>query len=333
MVDHETYHKMDEGATAFTFDKPKFVHSHDTMPVNLSLENQHSQVVFSLLSPTVHGFDLNKKRWIHLRLDSVHSVSWNKKSYDRLVLPDASKDILRTLVLAQQSRRRLNQGIDVAHVDIMEATSHGLTVLLYGGPGTGKTFSTESIAEIAERPLYRINCGDVGMNADAIEKEFAFVLGVGKAWNCVLLLDKAHVFLQRRSTSDSQSDSIISSFLRVLEHYDGIVVLTSSHLDGLDEALVSRIQVVLQCKDLDHSSRKKIWQNFVDKFEEDEGSANFEEIRSHLEDLAEKDLNGHQIRNVFKTAKELATFREERLDWGHLQQALSLSSGSTARRV
>ena len=37
---------------------------------------------------------------------------------------------------------------------------------LHGGPGTGETLTVESVAEIAEKPLYRVTCGDVGIKAE-----------------------------------------------------------------------------------------------------------------------------------------------------------------------
>ena len=41
-----------------------------------------------------------------------------------------------------------------------------------------------SVAEIAEMPLYRVTCGDIGTNADAVERYLNNVLYLGKTWNC-----------------------------------------------------------------------------------------------------------------------------------------------------
>lgn len=45
--------------------------------------------------------------------------------------------------------------------DIMEGKGNGLILLLHGGPGTGKTLTAESVAELAKKPLYRVTCGDM----------------------------------------------------------------------------------------------------------------------------------------------------------------------------
>ena len=74
-------------------------------------------------------------------------------------------------------------------------------------------------------PLYRVTCGDIGTNADAVERYLNNVLYLGKTWNCgmfeitlfgimsdksVLLLDEADVFLEERSMSDLKRNSLVS---------------------------------------------------------------------------------------------------------------------------
>lgn len=280
------------------------------------------------MAPDIHGFYLNEKTWIKLFVDCVKDVSWNKNAYERLVLPPETKDLVRALVTVRTSQRGVKQGLGVAgkRTDITHGKGNGLIMLLHGGPGTGKTLTAKSVAELAEMPLYRVTCGDIGTNAEAVEKYLNTVLHLGKTWNCVLLLDEADVFLEERSMADLQRNSLVSVFLRILEYYDGILILTSNRLGTFDEAFKSRIQVALHYENLNRSARKKIWQNFLDMLEEDEENVNFDEIKLHLDDLAEKALNGRQIRNVLTTARQLAIFRNERLDWKHLKQALSVSS-------
>jgi SpoVK/Ycf46/Vps4 family AAA+-type ATPase len=332
MIDHTIYRKMHNNALAFNFTKPETTHLFDHMPAFVTLEEEPSTDTLLLLPPDIHGFYLNEKKWVHLFVDSIYPVSWNTKAYERLVLPSETKNLVEALVKVRSSQRGVKQGIGVSgkRTDITAGKGNGLIMLLHGGPGTGKTLTAESVAEIAEMPLYRVTCGDIGTSAEAVEKYLNTVLHLGKIWNCVLLLDEADVFLEERSMSDLKRNSLVSVFLRILEYYDGILILTSNRVGTFDEAFKSRIQVALHYEDLNRSARKKIWENFIEMLEEDEEDVNFHEIKHHLDDLAGKELNGRQIRNALTTARQLAIYKNERLEWEHLTQALSVSSNFSA---
>jgi SpoVK/Ycf46/Vps4 family AAA+-type ATPase len=206
--------------------------------------------------------------------------------------------------------------------DIIAGKGNGLIMLLHGGPGTGKTLTAESVAEIAEMPLYNVTCGDIGTSAEAVEKYLQTVLVLGKTWNCVLLLDEADVFLEERTLSDLERNSLVSVFLRTLEYYDGILILTSNRVGTFDEAFKSRIQVALHYPNLDGIARKKIWKNFFDMMEADEEDVNLEELNKHIKELADQDMNGREIRNSLTTARQLALFQKETLAWEHVEQAI-----------
>jgi len=45
--------------------------------------------------------------------------------------------------------------------------------------------------------------------------------------------------------ADLKRNSLVSVFLRILEYYDGILILTSNRVEMFDEAFKSRIQVAL----------------------------------------------------------------------------------------
>ena len=193
-------------------------------------------------------------------------VTWNKDAFERLVLPKKTKDLVKALVMVRTSKLGEQQGMSLSgkrkRDDLIAGKGNGLIMLLHGGPGTGKTLTAESVAELAEMPLYNVTCGDIGTSADAVEKYLQTVLVLGKTWNCVLLLDEADVFLEQRSLSDLERNSLVSVFLRTLEYYDGILILTSNRVGTFDEAFKSRIQVALHYTNLDRVARKKIWKNF-----------------------------------------------------------------------
>ena len=77
---------------------------------------------------------------------------------------------------------------------------------------------------------------------------------------------------------------------------------------------------------LTKKSRKAIWRNFFDMLEESGEDANMPELERRLNELAEEEMNGRQIRNALLTARQLAQHRHERLDWEHLNQVMKTSA-------
>ncbi|KAL9089773.1 MAG: hypothetical protein Q9165_005567 [Trypethelium subeluteriae] len=140
----------------------------------------------------------------------------------------------------------------------------------------------------------------------------------------VVLLDEADVFLEQRSLASLERNALVSVFLRVLEYYDGILLLTSNRVGTFDEAFRSRIQLALHYKSLDEPQRFKIWSNFIQRLEMLGEDIDMGEISRRLPDLARSQMNGRQIRNVVTTARQLAKFRKQRMAFSHLQKVIGV---------
>jgi ATP-dependent 26S proteasome regulatory subunit len=106
-------------------------------------------------------------------------------AFESLAVDSETKELVQALIT---SRLVAEKG-----ADMIEDKGNGLTILLHGGPGTGKTFTAESVAELAEKPLYRVTCGDIGTKPDDVESYLESALHLGKIWDCVVLLDEADV--------------------------------------------------------------------------------------------------------------------------------------------
>lgn len=121
----------------------------------------------------------------------------------------------------------------------------------------------------------------------------------------------------------------IAVFLRTLEYYDGILILTSNRVATFDEAFSSRIQVSLHFPLLDRPSRKQIWLNFLAMLREDEEEVDFAGLERHIEELSDIELNGRQIRNILTTARQLAMYKRVTMEWDHIQRALRSAADFT----
>jgi SpoVK/Ycf46/Vps4 family AAA+-type ATPase len=108
-------------------------------------------------------------------------------------------------------------------------------------------------------------------------------------------LDEADVFMAKRSATDLARNAVVSIFLRQLEYYRGILILTTNRVEEIDEAFRSRIHFQLAYEDLDREARKAIWRGFLKKIQGAEVEVKGEEI----ERLAGMVMNGRQVSFFF----------------------------------
>ncbi|KAI5928584.1 P-loop containing nucleoside triphosphate hydrolase protein [Camillea tinctor] len=268
------------------------------------------------LPARIHAYDLSDKKWKLIPVDQTTDVTWNKNIFKRLVLPAQTKELVQAVVTAHG--QQITGG-----ADIVGGKGQGVLILLHGGPGTGKTLTAEGIAEEQERALFRVTCGDIGIEPAKVERYLKVVLGIGKAWGCVVLLDEADVFLEERSPVDHKRNAIISIFLRVLEYYDGILILTTNRVGRFDEAFKSRMQLALGYPNLDEGQRGRIWLNFFQLLDSKKERFDIRDLNLNAHKLAKFDINGRQIRNAVMMARHLAKFRNQRLVYKHVQEAVS----------
>lgn len=256
---------------------------------------------------------------VNLEVDRMNEVNWNKKAFDSLVVKKDTKELIQALIM---TRLQAEKG-----ADLISGKGNGLIMLLHGGPGTGKTFTAETVAELAEKPLYRVTCGDIGTKPEQVEQYLESVLHLGKIWGCVVLLDEADVFLEERSLSDLERNALVSVFLRVLEYYEGILILTSNRVATFDDAFKSRIQLALRYENLSKPQRVRIWTNFLHHFKEIAGdSMDFDDLNDHVDDMANFEMNGRQIRNAITTARQLAQYRWKKMDYKDLIHVIEVSN-------
>lgn len=245
-------------------------------------------------------------------------MSWNKDAFSHLVADPETKELVQALVTNKVAAEK--------GTDLMQNKGNGLIMLLHGGPGTGKTFTAESVAEMAEKPLYPVTCGDIGIKPEDVEKYLESVFYLGRIWGCVVLLDEAEVFLEQRSLNDLARNALVSVFLRALEYYDGILILTSNRVGTFDEAFKSRIQLALHYEPLTQPRRAQIWRNFFRRLKSlEEDNIDYGGVENYIGELSEREMNGRQIRNVITTARQWAQFQGKTMTASHLKYAIKVT--------
>jgi SpoVK/Ycf46/Vps4 family AAA+-type ATPase len=156
------------------------------------------------------GFSLTTKEWGAFAISGLRDVIWDENAFTKLIIDPGRRHLIWSLV---KSHRSDETGFD----DIIQNKGRGLVGLLSGGPGVGKTLTAEVVAELAHKPLYMISAGELGTKLEKIDEQLQMVLDITKRWGCVLLIDEADVFLQKRSDLDMLRNAVVSIFLRRLE--------------------------------------------------------------------------------------------------------------------
>ena len=107
------------------------------------------------------------------------------------------------------------------------------------------------------------------------------------------ILDEADVFMERRSSHEITRNGLVSVFLRKLKYCEGIMFLTTNRVSEFDEAILTRIHLMLRFDELDSNARKNIWKTFLNRARTSSGLAKI--TFSELERLVECKLNGRQV--------------------------------------
>ncbi|KFY05238.1 hypothetical protein O988_00150 [Pseudogymnoascus sp. VKM F-3808] len=271
---------------------------------------------FLVCSPTVLGFSLNDKLWLEFAVADISEISWNESLFNQVAIPSKSKKLIEALTTSQ-SGGQARYTFD----DFVEGKGRGLIMLLYGPPGVGKTMTAEGLSEHLKRPLYTVSAGNLSKDAKHLEVQLCEMFEVAENWKALLLLDEADDFLCKRSY-DSNHNSLVSVFLRKLEYYKGIMLLTTNRVRDFDEAVQSRIHIGVKYTPLGVDTRKAIWRSFLEKAKTENGDALYSDQQLNV--LAKHSLNGRQIKNAVRSAHAIASSDGTHLCYSHLENVLEV---------
>jgi ATPase family protein associated with various cellular activities (AAA) len=263
--------------------------------------------------PALVGFSFTAKAWGHVLVDGLSPIDFQDQAFDRLVLSQERKQLIRAVV-----RSGTGTGSTPQTQDLIGGKQGGLIFLLHGPPGVGKTLTAEAIAEVLHRPLYYVTMGELGVTPDDLEARLTDVMDLCAEWNALAVLDEADVFLETRSSSDLVRNAMVCVMLRILEYHPGILFLTTNRVRSLDPAFESRITLAMRFEALSRSARAQVWRSQLD------GVAGASDI--DCDELAAQDLNGRQIKNAVRLALSLAVDQGVVLTQSTLLRTVELTS-------
>lgn len=230
-------------------------------------------------------FSLQDHKWGAVRADKLQPVAFRKDAIDRLVIEDRKKRVLSALV----------KNHSFGFKDLVDDKNSATIVLLAGPPGTGKSLTAQAVAESLELPLYTVNLDDT--DDDGIEDKLTEIFQLTTPWDAVILIDEADAVMRKRESCEPHEARRVATFLRVVEAHEGIIFLTSNYADSIDEAMRSRVSVVIDYRPAPYRLRAIIWRNL---------SSSMAGITLNVSRLALWPLNGREIKHALKISGMLA---------------------------
>ena len=107
----------------------------------------------------------------------------------------------------------------------------------------------------------------------------------------------------------------------MLEYYRGVLFLTTNRVSVLDKALESRIHLKISYPNLDRAARLRVWHNLIDLLPPSLVGLD----DTDLAVLAERKMNGREIKNVIKASQLLASEQSAPLGLEHVHTVLRIT--------
>lgn len=239
------------------------------------------------------------------------SAKWK----DIILLP-AHKKTLKAVVAQVQQRKKVYK--EWGFADEKSAYGLGISVLLSGSSGTGKTLAARIIANELQRDIYQIDLGQVADKyIGETEKNLEKVFTAAEHSGAILLFDEADALFGKRSkindSKDRHANLGVSYLLQRMESYQGISILTSNFKSVFDEAFMRRIRFMVQFTFPDAEHRQKLWQQIF--------PAQAPKDNLDFSKLAKLPLSGGSIRNIVLQAAFEAASSEQPISMAHLLSA------------
>lgn len=182
--------------------------------------------------------------------------------------------------------------------------NRGVRALFSGASGTGKTLAARILAAELGMDLYRVDLASViNKYIGETEKNLHRVLARAEELDIILLLDEGDSLLGQRtdvrSSNDRYANLETNFLLQRLEHYQGIVLITTNAAQNIDTAFQRRMDVVVDFVPPQADERWLIWQLHLPA-----GHAVQPDFLARM--AAQCVLTGGQIRNAALLATLLA---------------------------
>jgi SpoVK/Ycf46/Vps4 family AAA+-type ATPase len=180
-----------------------------------------------------------------------------------LVLPDDTTELIQEFLGFARHRARL---LEEWGFEKKLPYGRGVSAILAGPPGTGKTMVAQLVARDLGYDLYVIELSQVvNKYIGETEKNLAKVFDEAERSHAVLFFDEADALFAKRtevrSSNDRYANLEVNFLLQRMETYDGVTLLATNLEQGLDEAFKRRVRFSIQFELPDAGERERLWRS------------------------------------------------------------------------
>ncbi|KAM0352144.1 hypothetical protein ACHAP4_009157 [Fusarium culmorum] len=179
MADHDGWCDTDLGWRVSLCDDKKKYKPEDALE---SLTEEEFMICYTRIA----GYSLRENKWGRFHIDDIREITFDSAAFKDLILPKDQKAQLLSLVSVHE-----DDGFPFD--DLIKGKGKGMTFLLYGEPGLGKTLTAESIADYCKKPLVRLDAGTLGTSPKSVEDGLKKAFCLAERWHALLLLDEADI--------------------------------------------------------------------------------------------------------------------------------------------
>ena len=204
-------------------------------------------------------------RRLSIRLGAFGTLVARKARFEEMVLPEDVVDTLRDMIaMVRQRAQILERWGYQRHLGI----ARGVSALLSGEPGTGKTMAASVVASELGLELMRIDLSQVVSKwVGETEKNLARIFDEAQDANAMLLFDEADALFGKRtevkSAQDRYANLEVNYILQRMETFDGVSVLTTNFESSIDQALQRRLNFRIRFPEPEVAERAQLWQKLL----------------------------------------------------------------------
>ena len=203
--------------------------------------------------------------------------------------------------------------------------SAGITVLLYGSPGTGKTETVYQLAKKHNRPIFKVEISETksmwfGEIQKLLKKIFTDYYNFKKTQKIcpILLFNESDAIIGKRKSAGSSSvsdteNAIQNVLLEELENFDGILFATSNLVANLDSAFEHRFLFKVKYENPSTENAAKIWRSKLPILSENEAlqlASQFSNSGGEMENIARKSIMDEIIFGTKPNFERILSFCE-----------------------